>query len=271
MNCKICTNSYTERNKPKVLPCGHSLCNDCLYQIYQTESISCPFCKNPIVDPIDAIPVNYDVLECLGIILKTKPLPSVKIVILGDIAVGKTSLAHAFKTKEKYTSKEVTTLSLDIFPVTMKMKNGQNVLVELWDTPGSTDWNLLCKLHYRSAYASIIVFDLSNVDTFKGCQKWYETIYEINPMLPVILIANKCDKPAKEHKISDAQISKFVEKHPNIKAWKKASSVEYININESLALASQEAYNYKQKYNIKESNILKSQISDPKANGCSRC
>ena len=67
--CPICTNLFTyqiETNLPKLLPCGHTFCNHCLYQIFRQSQITCPQCRvtHHLTD-YNTIPRNYLVIELL--------------------------------------------------------------------------------------------------------------------------------------------------------------------------------------------------------------
>jgi hypothetical protein len=63
ITCKICFDNYssTDQNKkPKVLPCGHTICFGCL------KSVNiCPLCRKPLPNNKDKIPYNFEVINCL--------------------------------------------------------------------------------------------------------------------------------------------------------------------------------------------------------------
>ena len=262
MDCKICSNLYSEANKPRILHCGHTFCTNCIYQIYDTSRRNCPLCKAPLPYKPESIPVNYGVLE-----LKANPLTAmltIKVVLLGDTSVGKTTLAYSFKNKAKYTKQEKSTINLDIFPVLMSLPSGEQVILEVWDTPGSKDLNQLCKLHYRNAHACILVFDICDELSLKGCDNWYNTIIEKNPLISILLIANKCDKPENEHEVTQSQINEFIIKHPSVRGYKSASSYEYINVVECFEAAAQEAFNYKKKFSADDKHTV--ELKNPNSN-----
>ena len=262
MECKICSNLYSEANKPRILTCGHTFCTNCINQIYETSRRACPSCRNPLPFKAETIPVNYGVLE-----LKANPLTAmltIKVVLLGDTSVGKTTLAYSFKSKSKYTKQEKSTINLDIFPVIMTLSSGEQVILEVWDTPGSKDLNQLCNLHYRNAHACMLVFDICDELSLKGCDNWYNTVVEKNALISILLIANKCDKPTQEHEVTQSQINEFIIKHPNIRGYKTTSAYEYINVNECFEAAAHEAFNFKKKFNTDDKHTveLKAPISN---------
>src|SRR5690349_215403 len=65
LSCKICLFSYDdETHNPKVLLCGHTLCQSCFTCILTEKTYKCPFCKkefNKNTEPV----VNYEVLSML--------------------------------------------------------------------------------------------------------------------------------------------------------------------------------------------------------------
>ena len=71
LNCGICQHGY---NNPKVLPCLHSFCEQCLYEYIPSESLSvtCPVCRQQSILPLDgvhALQANIflnSLMECIG-------------------------------------------------------------------------------------------------------------------------------------------------------------------------------------------------------------
>ena len=77
------------------------------------------------------------------------------------------------------------------------MINNEKVSLELWDTAGQERYAKLVPVYFRNAHCIIIVFDLTNAESFLIAQKWVRDAREqYNEMIPV-LIGNKSDLPTK--------------------------------------------------------------------------
>ena len=83
-----------------------------------------------------------------------------KVVMIGDINVGKTSIIDAFIHERPCSVMQEATPQAEIQTKSMTMKDKAKVKVQLWDTAGSEKYDALNSLHCRRAIGAIIVFDL---------------------------------------------------------------------------------------------------------------
>lgn len=105
-----------------------------------------------------------------------------KIHILGDAGVGKTSLIHLLQNRA-FDSNYTPTVNATYYEIYHDMLHFQ-----VWDTPADEKYNVdysLCEL-------VLIVFDVTRPDTFTNACFWYNKIKE-NTKTPILFIANKCD------------------------------------------------------------------------------
>jgi protein-L-isoaspartate(D-aspartate) O-methyltransferase len=66
ISCKICLFPYDDHERcPKIIPCGHTICNDCFQNIQKKDKIQCPMCKKEFTN-IKEIPVNFEILNLLN-------------------------------------------------------------------------------------------------------------------------------------------------------------------------------------------------------------
>ncbi len=72
---------------------------------------------------------------------------------------------------------------------------GKVVKLQVWDTAGQERFQALTANYYRGAHAAVIVYDITNENSFDRVSSWVETIHEANNSAPVakILVGNKAD------------------------------------------------------------------------------
>lgn len=71
--------------------------------------------------------------------------------------------------------------------------------LHIWDTLGQEKFMALSPLFFRRAVGAFLVFDISNMESFKALDKWYEQILKNNDTkLIIMLLGNKKDKNTRE-------------------------------------------------------------------------
>ncbi len=116
---------------------------------------------------------------------------SIKIIILGDGTVGKSSLAQRFA-KGTFSDEYKKTLGVDFL---MKRKEVDNSLIEflIWDTAGQEYYDSITKRYYKGANAAIVVFSVDNKESFESVNKWRDKIISECGRIPIVLVRNKID------------------------------------------------------------------------------
>ena len=84
-----------------------------------------------------------------------------QIIILGDDAVGKTSLLRMYSEK-KYSPIHLPTIGLDFVTNNYKSPDGDNILVKIWDTAGQERFKTITYTFYKQANGVIVTFDITN-------------------------------------------------------------------------------------------------------------
>lgn len=122
----------------------------------------------------------------------------VKVILLGDSGVGKSSVALRFVKDEfhpymnstigaSYLSKSVEIAQSQILPA-------KKVTFKIWDTAGQEKFHSLVPMYYRGAAVAILVFDVSKPRTIKSLHCWAAELKESGPPeLILVLCGNKCD------------------------------------------------------------------------------
>lgn len=135
-----------------------------------------------------------------------------KVIILGDGAVGKTSIAMRF-TEDYFSKSYKQTIGLDFFIKQLVLPGDIHVAIQLWDIGGQTIGGKMIGNYIYGAQAVLLVYDISNYQSFQNLEDWYQLVKRTfdNSNLPyVALVANKADlthlrtvKPEKHNEFAD--------------------------------------------------------------------
>ncbi|XP_008701066.1 rab-like protein 2B isoform X2 [Ursus maritimus] len=116
---------------------------------------------------------------------------NVKIICLGDSAVGKSKLMERFL-MDGFRPQQLSTYALTLYKHTATV-DGKTVLVDFWDTAGQERFQSMHASYYHKAHACIMVFDVQRKVTYKNLSTWYTELREFRPEIPCIVVANKID------------------------------------------------------------------------------
>jgi len=120
--------------------------------------------------------------------LTDKPL---KLIILGDSAVGKTKLLERFL-MGSYSPINLSTYALTLYKKDVEV-DGRMLSVDLWDTAGQERFANMHPAYYDCADACILVFDCTRKTTYQNLERWHRELREYCPSVPCILCCNKID------------------------------------------------------------------------------
>ena len=116
-----------------------------------------------------------------------------KLVLVGDSGVGKSSLLSQFINEETLQEPQPT-IGLEFYCKTLTLTNGVRVRAQVWDTAGQEKYRAITTAHYRRAAGVLIVFDLTNLHSFRNVKQWLRELYQVLPTdTPILLIGNKLD------------------------------------------------------------------------------
>ncbi|XP_021428330.2 rab-like protein 2A isoform X3 [Oncorhynchus mykiss] len=115
----------------------------------------------------------------------------VKIICLGDSAVGKSKLMERFLI-DGYHPQQLSTYALTLYKYTTTI-DSKAVLVDFWDTAGQERFQSMDPSYYHKAHACIMVFDVQRKITYKNLTSWYTGLREYRPEIPCVVVANKID------------------------------------------------------------------------------
>ncbi|RLO12541.1 hypothetical protein DYB28_014328, partial [Aphanomyces astaci] len=116
----------------------------------------------------------------------------VKVVLLGDTGVGKSSLVLRFVTNNFRPYSESTIGAS--FMSKMLLVGDQAIKYQIWDTAGQEKYHSLAPMYYRGAAAAIVVYDITRKQSLVTLKNWVKELKQLGPDNIVIAIAgNKSD------------------------------------------------------------------------------
>jgi len=161
----------------------------------------------------------------------TEELTSIKVVLLGETAVGKSSLISRF-VGDKFQTNYTTTMTGSFFTKEVFYeKKKKKLKYEIWDTAGQEKYRALNKMFYQDAKVIILVLDITRKDTYQAILNyWYKELKENAPQnIIMALAANKSDLYEYEEVTND----ELVEYAKSINAlYKQTSALKGSGINE---------------------------------------
>ncbi|CAD8088745.1 unnamed protein product [Paramecium sonneborni] len=126
--------------------------------------------------------------------------PFIKIIVVGEQAVGKTCLLNQY-CYERFEANSPPTIGCD-FTTKVTQANGQTVRLQLWDIAGQEKYNAVSKLYVRGALGCLIVCDIKDSNSLEETLKWKSIIEENSDQnnIPIMLVQNKCDLVSNDEK-----------------------------------------------------------------------
>ena len=98
----------------------------------------------------------------------------VKVVIIGDTAVGKTNILLRY-VNEEYKMSHITTIGVD-FKIKTVSVEGVKIKMQIWDTAGQERFKTITQTYYKGAAAVILVYSVADKKTFHSLENWIKQI-----------------------------------------------------------------------------------------------
>lgn len=133
-------------------------------------------------------------------------MKSFKVCLLGDFAVGKTSLARRF-VNEAFDESYLTTVGVKIDTKLVDV-DGELVKLIVWDIAGNDDLDALRTSYVRGAAGFLLVCDLTRSETLTSAKKIQHAVVDQFGPVPFCLLANKSDLTA-EQEIGEAELTEL--------------------------------------------------------------
>lgn len=140
-----------------------------------------------------------------------------KVVLLGEGRVGKTSIAGRF-INDTFDSQEVSTVQASMYSkkkvlIEKKAKDEDQedryVDIALWDTAGQERYHALTPIYYRKSNGAVLVYDITDADTFDRIKMWIKELREVvGDDIHIVICGNKSDME-KEREVELAMAERF--------------------------------------------------------------
>ena len=228
----------------------------------------------------------------------------IKLILVGEGAVGKTSIISQFKDKQ-FKEEYLMTVGNDKVIKELVIEN-EKIILEIWDTPGQNEYNAVNKIFMKNSKISIIVYSIIDTNSFKKLDIWLENVKKVNKNHEMIIgiAANKSDlfekaqisKEEGENYAKDKDILFFETSAKDYKSIEKlfitltklyleknkkkknSTSIQQMDDKKSIELMNNEKINHKKKEDLKsneekknENEAIISEISLNEDDSSSKC
>ncbi|KAK3726038.1 Vacuolar protein sorting-associated protein 21 [Vermiconidia calcicola] len=152
-----------------------------------------------------------------------KPSSSVKLVLLGEAAVGKSSLVLRFVNNDFQPNKEPT-IGAAFLTQKCQLPN-RTIKFEIWDTAGQERFASLAPMYYRNAQSALVVYDITKPSSLVKAKHWVAELQrQASPGIVIALVGNKLDL-CEDDSTEDSQNDENAEGHEE-EAVRKVSTAE---------------------------------------------
>ena len=160
--------------------------------------------------------------------------PPIKIALLGDEKVGKTSICSSFLGLE-FQDDCLSTFGNEANRKRISLKYGKEMKLIIWDTPGRERFRSAASKLLKSVEGFVLVFDVTNRQSFENLEGWLKIIKENSKKKPIIcLFGNKVDVDEDKWTVKKEEIEEFV----------KIKGLEYYNVSAKNGIGLNEGINY---------------------------
>ncbi|KAF9923382.1 hypothetical protein FBU30_006564 [Linnemannia zychae] len=158
-----------------------------------------------------------------------------KVIILGESGVGKTSLMNQYVNK-KFSNQYKATIGAD-FLTKEVLVDDRLVTMQIWDTAGQERFQSLGVAFYRGADCCVLVYDVNNAKSFETLESWRdEFLIQASPRgpenFPFVVIGNKIDLEDSKRMISQKRALAWCQSKGNIPYF-ETSAKEAINVEQA--------------------------------------
>ena len=156
---------------------------------------------------------------------------SLKILLIGDSQVGKTSLLLKY-TEHVFPEEHIATIGVE-YKDKFILKDNYNIRLQIWDTAGQERFHSITKNIYRNANGVLFVYDITNQESFGNIKNWIKDLQNVGNDIKGVIIGNKIDLEQKRD-VSKQDLEEIGKKY-NMPIL-ETSAKQSINVNEGFEL-----------------------------------
>lgn len=170
-----------------------------------------------------------------------------KILLLGDSGVGKSSILLRFS-EDQFYENQGATIGVD-FKVKFMEVLGTKFKIAIWDTAGQERFRTITSSYYKDAQGTFLIFDISRRDTFQSLTRWISELKSNanNDDMVLILVGNKIDLES-QRQVSKEEAQEFAE----------SNNMMYVEASAKTAFSIENAFIELCKLIIHNKNLLES-------------
>ncbi|CAH7682532.1 rab family protein [Phakopsora pachyrhizi] len=133
-----------------------------------------------------------------------------KLVLLGESAVGKSSLVLRF-VQDDFQDYRESTIGAAFLTQTVKLNDSTTIKFEIWDTAGQERYKSLAPMYYRNANCAVVVYDITSSASLEKAKNWIRELQrQADAQIVIALAGNKSDLEERRQ-VSTEEAQKFAE------------------------------------------------------------
>ena len=209
----------------RILKCGDSICQECLEKmIKETDDdfFLCPECNFKVKKKknLEKYTINKGMINTINGLFniglndlkdnEKNNATKYTIIALGDFAVGKSSIFQRLS-KDYFSINHLTTIGFNQVIYNIKFRNNYYKL-KFSDTAGQERYRSIAKSIMRESDGALFIYDITNRESFKDLEYWYDLYKKEKENVVGLVIGNKCECES-ERKIDFDEGKEFAEQH----------------------------------------------------------
>ena len=160
---------------------------------------------------------------------KIVTLKSIKLILLGDNAVGKTSICNSLMGMQ-FEQNTLATIGYEKIEKAFKVENGKEIKVIIYDTASQERFHSEALTLLKNVHGIILIFDVTHRDLFDNIVRWMKDIKDNIDKPNILLFGNKADKDKSKWQVTEEEVANLTQKY-NIKYFETSAKTN-VNINE---------------------------------------
>ncbi|CAK8671127.1 unnamed protein product [Clavelina lepadiformis] len=159
-----------------------------------------------------------------------------KVLVVGDLGVGKTSIIKRY-VHQIFSQHYRATIGVDFALKVIHWNDDTLIRLQLWDIAGQERFGNMTRVYYREAVGAFVVFDVTRASTFEAVNKWKNDLDSKVTLpngqnIPAVLLGNKCDQMKEGLTKNKSQMDQYC-KEKGFVAWYETSAKANINVEEA--------------------------------------